>query len=84
MITSSSVTLKWMPPTTPNGVITQYSIQYGEIVIDNFGSRTLNMIMGTVERLSPDTECVLQLRAYTKVGPGQNSSLTVKTCKLFK
>ena len=72
-----------MPPTTPNGVITQYSMQYGETVIDNFGSRTLNMLNGTVERLSPDTEYVLQLRAHTNVGPGPNSSLTVKTCKLF-
>ena len=72
-----------MPPTTPNGVITQYSMQYGETVIDNFGSRTLNMLKGTVERLSPDTEYVLQLRAHTNIGPGPNSSLTVKTCKLF-
>ena len=72
-----------MPPTTPNGVVTQYSMQYGEIVIDNFGSRTVNMLKGTVERLSPDTEYVFQLRAHTNIGPGPNSSLTVKTCKLF-
>ena len=72
-----------MPPKTPNGVITQYSIQYGETVIDNFGNRTSNKLMGTVEGLSPDTTYTLQLRAHTKVGPGPSSSLTVKTCKLF-
>ena len=36
-VTSISVTLQWMPPKTPNGVITRYSIQYGETIINNFG-----------------------------------------------
>ena len=81
-ITTSSVTLKWMPPETTNGVITQYSIQYGETIINNFGNNTLNMI-GTVEGLSPDTEYVLQLKAYTRVGAGPPGSLTVQTCKLL-
>ena len=72
-----------VPPKTSNGVITQYSIQYGETVIDNFGSKKSNKLMGTVEGLSPDTTYTLQLRAHTKVGPGPPSSLTIKTCKLL-
>ena len=72
-----------MPPKIPNGVITQYSIQYGETVIDNFGSKTSNKLMRTVEGLSPNTTYTLQLRAHTKVGSGPPSSLTVKTCKLL-
>ena len=72
-----------MPPATPNGVIAQYSLQYGGNVIDNFGTETLNMLMGTIEGLSPDTEYVLQLRAYTRVGPGPPASLTIQTCKLL-
>ena len=71
------------PPETPNGLITKYSIQYDGSVVDNFGSITLNRLMGTVEGLSPDTEYVLQLRAHTRVGPGPPASLTVKTSKLF-
>ena len=82
-VTTSSVTLKWMPPETTNGVITQYSIQNGETIINNFGNNTLNMMIGTVEGLSPDTEYVLQLRAYTRVGAGPPHSLTVQTCKLL-
>ena len=82
-VTSSTVTLQWEPPETPNGLITEYSIQYDGSVVDNFGSVTLNRLMGTVERLSPDTEYVLQLRAHTKVGPGPPTNLTVKTSKLF-
>ena len=73
------MTLKWTPPETPNGVITRYSIQYGETIIDNFGSKTSDKLMGTVEGLSPDTSYKLQLRAHTKVGPGPPSFLSVKT-----
>ena len=83
-VTSTSVTLQWMPPRTPKGVITRYSIQYGETVIDNFGSKTSNKLMGTVEGLSPDTTYGLQLRAHTIVGQGPPSNLTVKTCKLLQ
>ena len=77
------MTLQWEPPETPNGLITKYSIQYDGSVVDNFGSATLNRLMGTVEGLSPDTEYVLQLRAHTRVGPGPPTSLIVKTSKLF-
>ena len=82
-VTSSTVTLQWEPPETPNGLITKYSIQYDGSVVDNFGSATLDRLMGTVKGLSPDTEYVLQLRAHTRVGPGPPASLTVKTSKLF-
>ena len=82
-VTSSSVTLQWISPETPNGIITQYSIQYDGSVINNFGSKALNMLMGIVEGLSLDTEYVLQLRAHTRVGPGSPASLTVKTSKLI-
>ena len=83
-VTTSSVTLKWMPPEATNDVITQYSIQYGGTIINNFGNNTLNTMIGTIEELSPDTEYILQLRAYTRVGAGPPSSLTVLTCKLLK
>ena len=82
-VTSCTVTLQWEHPKDPNGLITKYSIQYDESVVDNFGSETLDRLMGTVEGLSPDTEYVLQLRAHTRVGPGPPASLTVKSSKLF-
>ena len=72
-----------MPPETPNGVITHYSIQYNRTVVDTFHNKTLTKMMGTVEGLSPDTEYVLELRAHTRVGPGPPASLTVKTGKLL-
>ena len=79
-LNSSSVTLQWSPPRAPNGVITQYSIQYNGINITNFGN---NMLMDTIEGLSPDTVYVLQLRAHIGVGAGPPSNLTIVTSKLL-
>ena len=74
------MTLQWKPPETPNGIITHYSILYNGINIANFGN---NMLMDTIEGLSPDTVYVLQLRAHTRVGKGPPSNLTIVTCKLL-
>ena len=82
-VTSTTVTLQWMPPETPNGVITHYSVQCGGRVIDNFGSEILKSMMGTVEGLSPDTQYVVQLTAHTRVGAGPLASLSVKTGMLL-
>ena len=68
-----------MPPETPNGVITHYSMQYGGTVIDKFTSEPLNRLMGTVDGLSPNTSYELQLTAHTRVGPGPPASLCVNT-----
>ena len=75
------MTLQWIPPEPPNGVITQYSIVYNGTNITNFGNNTL-MDTYTIEGLSPDTVYVLQLRAHTVVGAGPSSSITFLTCKL--
>ena len=82
-VTSTTVTLQWMPPETPNGIITHYSVQCGGRVIDNFGSETLNRPMGIVKELSPDTQYVLQLTAHTRVGAGSPASLSAKTGMLL-
>ena len=72
--------LQWIPPETPNGVITHYSIQLDETNIGNLSS---SVLMYTIEGLSPDTVYVLQLRAHTVVGAGPPSSVAVITCKLL-
>ena len=77
---SSNVTIRWNPPYTPNGVITQYSIQRSGTDIAGLDS---NVLMYTIEGLSPDTVYVLQLRAHTSAGAGPPSNLTIVTCKLF-
>ena len=79
-VTSSSVTLQWRPPVTPNGVIAQYSILHNGSNITNFGN---NMLMDAIGGLSPDTVYNVQLRAHTRVGAGPFASLTFLTYKLF-
>ena len=78
-VNSSSVILHWTPPDTPNGVITQYSIQLNGTDITNLNS---NVLMYTIGGLSPDTVYVLQLSAHTSVGAGPPSSVTITTRKL--
>ena len=77
-VDSSSVTLQWMPPETPNGIITHYSLQNGPTIT----TLSSNVLMFTVKGLSPDTMHVLQLRAHTRVGEGPPNNVIVTTCKL--
>ena len=82
-VTSTTVTLQWMPPKYPNGVITRYSIHYDGKDINDFGENVLNMMMGVVGGLSPYTTYVLEMKAHTRVGHGSPISLTVKTRKFM-
>ena len=73
------MTLQWSAPVTPNGIVTQYSLQYNTTAA---GNTTNNVLMYTVSGLSPETVYVLQVRAHTNVGAGPPSSVTVITRKL--
>ena len=79
-INSNSVTLQWMQPENPNGGITQYSIQFGDTIVNDFGS---NALMDTIQGLSPDTVYMLQLRAHTIVGEGPPANIIVTTGNLI-
>ena len=79
-VASSFLTFQWMPPEVPNGVITQYSIQLNGTDISSLSN---NELMYTIERLSPDTVYVLQVRAHTEVGAGPFSNITAVTSKLL-
>ena len=82
-VTSTSVTLQWLPPKYPNGVITQYSFQCDGISIDAFGDYVSDKMIGTIKGLTPDNEYIIEMKAYTRVGSGPPVSLPVRTCKLI-
>ena len=83
-VTSTSVTLQWLPPKYPNGIIIKYSIEYDGNTTEKFSDKVSDkMISSTIEGLSPDTEYVLIMKAYTRVGSGPPVSLAVKTRKLL-
>ena len=83
-ISASSVTLQWRPPQPTNGVITRYSVNYGENVITDFGKNMLDTFTDKIEGLKPDTQYTLELIAHTSVGAGPPLSLCFKTSKLIK
>ena len=74
--------LQWKPPQTTNGVIKCYSVQCGDIVINEFGEITSDTITGKIRALSPETKYTLHLKAHTRVGEGPPASRSFKTSKL--
>ena len=78
-IQSTFVTLSWMSPDTPNGIIIQYEVQYSVNSTTSLVNLT-DTLMGTVQGLSPGEVYTLQIRAYTRAGAGPFSdSITVMT-----
>ena len=82
-VTSTSVTLKWMPPKYPNGIILKYSIEYDGNSIEKFGDEVSDQMTGTIEGLSPYTVYILDMKASTGVGAGPPACFTWKTRKLL-
>ena len=78
-VQSRFVTLSWMSPDTPNGIIIQYEVQYSVNSITSLVNFT-DTLMGSVKGLSPSTIYTLQIRAYTRVGAGPfSNSISVIT-----
>ena len=78
-VQSRFVTLSWMSPDTPNGIIIQYEVQYSVNSTTSLVNFT-DTLMVTVEGLSFSTIYIVQIRAYTRVGAGPfSNSITVMT-----
>ena len=82
-VTSTSVTLQWMPPKYPNGVITRYAVQCDDKSIDAFGDYVSGKMIGSIDGLRPGAEFVIEMTAFTRIGSGPPFSLPVRTCKLL-
>ena len=85
-VTNATVTLSWTPPDTPNGIITQYQIQFrrrdssSDFASLNVTNDTLTY---TITELTSDTEYVFRVIAFTVVGHGSPSNeVTTLTSKL--
>ena len=76
-ITDTTVTLSWMPPDPPNGIIIGYQVlQYrrdnsSDLIYLDTNDTALNY---TVTGLTNNVEYVFSVRAYTAVGYGADSS----------
>ena len=82
-INSTSIHLSWNRPSTPNGVITHYSLVHN-INTDGGPSPDPNLInatMFTVKDLNSDTEYVFSIAAATSAGLGPFIETSVRTAE---
>ena len=84
-ITDATMTLSWMPPEMPNGIITQYQMEYSSGNSSDFISLNISnsILTYAVTVLTSNTEYVFRVRAFTVVGHGPFSDeVTRYTSKL--
>ena len=76
-VTNTTVTLSWMSPDPPNGIITQYQVQYGRTRSgDSFGNNQVTTdLTYTVTGLITGIEYDFNVRAFTVVGNGPPSDV---------
>ena len=85
-ISNATVSLSWMSPDIPNGIITHYQVQYRRSD-SNTDFISLNItnanLIYTVTGLTGNTEYVFRVRAFTVVGCGAPSNeVIIYTSKL--
>ena len=75
-VTDSRVTLSWMPPDPPNGIITQYHVWYRRVNGSYTSLQPLNTdLTRTVTGLISGTQYEFRVRAKTTVGYGSFSNM---------
>ena len=75
-----SLGISWSPPTTPNGIITEYEIRYRES--SSTGPYNMTNTTNTqysIVGLIPNTSYTIGVRAYTSVGPGEWTDISDQT-----
>ena len=72
-VTDTTVTLSWMSPDPPNGIITRYQIQYSRTGGGFGNSQIITDLTYTVTGLMTGTEYDFRVRAFTVVGRGPPS-----------
>ena len=81
----SQINISWTPPLRPNGVIIAYEVSYGPTDSSDPETRLnttdLETSFSTQSDLEEGTEFIF---AYTRVGPGNTSSITVSTLSSSK
>ena len=70
-ISTESISISWIPPTTPNGIITVYEIRYREFTSTGpYNITNTTNTQYSIVGLIPNTSYTIGVRAYTSVGPG--------------
>ena len=81
----SQINISWTPSLRPNGVIIAYEVSYRPTDSSDPETRLnttdLETSFSTQSDLEEGTEFIFSVRAYTRVGPGNTSSITVSTLR---
>ncbi|KAJ6651382.1 hypothetical protein lerEdw1_020955 [Lerista edwardsae] len=80
-VTATEISLKWLPPEKPNGIITHYEVLYGSVKA--FGCKNTTTTSLLLHGLKPYTLYNISVRAFTHLGHGNQSSapLSVRTAE---
>ena len=86
---STSLTVEWSPPLTPNGVILSYQVSYVGLesvnpVPDSFERNSTLNTNGTTQTvevtgLSPYSQYSLSVKAFTSAGGGEETTVSFRT-----
>ena len=75
VVTNTIMTLSWMPPDPPNGIITQYQVQYRRSDGRFRNNQVTTDLTDTVTGLMTGTQYDFRVRAFTVVGRGPPSDI---------
>ena len=80
VLTAQSILLQWSAPAIPNGIIVGYMLMYSGENRD-FGTKNYSAgeFNDTVTGLSPNVAYMLSLKASTRAGFGESSSIVART-----
>ena len=77
------ISISWTQPDMPNGVIIAYEVSYrptdSSQPVTRLNTTDLATSFTTQSDLEVGTEFIFSVRAYTQVGPGNESSVAVST-----
>ena len=77
-VTDTTVTLSWMSPDPPNGIVTQYQVQYRVGSSGGYTQMTVTTDLNyTVTGLNINTAYDFRVRALTVVGRGPPSNVVI-------
>ena len=76
---SRTVSLQWLRPTTPNGIITSYTLVYSNTTVEVMLVYDNATFGDTVEYLNEFTNYMFELSANTSVGGGPAAIVMVTT-----
>ncbi|XP_053114008.1 phosphatidylinositol phosphatase PTPRQ [Hemicordylus capensis] len=80
-VTATEISLRWLPPEQPNGIITHYEVMYDNASALTFKNTTATHLL--LNGLKPYSLYNISVKAYTRLGHGNQSStpLSVRTAE---